>query len=85
MTDQLTQLIPIALITALIELFKLLGLPDRFVKPMAFLLGLLFAILGAYYKDLTVNIVSILTYALGAAGLYSLVLQPIKDAFTIKK
>jgi hypothetical protein len=82
---QLTDLIPIALIAGLVEVVKMIfPLPDKFVKPLAFFLALLFAILGTYDKELVSTIVSIITYALGAAGAYSFVIKPVKSVFTDK-
>ena len=78
--EQLTSLIPIALITGLVELVKItFDVPDKFIRPIVFLLALLFAIIGTLNKDLTQTIVSILTYALGASGLFSFVVKPIQN------
>ena len=74
----LNQLLPVPLIVAIVELFKIFGLPDKWVKVSVFILALALAGFFFWNTDYAQIAVNVLVYACSAAGLYSLGIKPVK-------
>lgn len=72
MLQTLLLLIPIPLITAVVQLFKEVGMPSKYAKLAAFVLAMMFATLATVNNGFTQILVAILQYALGAIGLWEL-------------
>lgn len=62
--------VPIILITTLVQLFKLLGMPSKYAPHAAFGLALILGALFFWNADVTQTIVGVLMYGLGAVGLW---------------
>jgi hypothetical protein len=83
--EQITNLIPIVIVTAIIELAKQLGLKDKYVKPAVVLVGGLMGILATFFPSATTTAMPIIIYVLAASGLYSLGVKPVQDIIEAKK
>lgn len=71
MIDSLSQLVPILLITALVQFGKeVLNIPSKYARIASFAVAVVFGVLFIYNQPLTQIVVDILAYALSAIGLW---------------
>lgn len=73
------EILPIPTIVLLVESMKLVGLPDKYVKPLVLLLALLFGFVYYWNTDIAIKVGAVVGYAVGSMGSYSLFLKPTKD------
>ncbi|HZJ58190.1 MAG TPA: hypothetical protein VFD89_08140 [Clostridia bacterium] len=68
---EIYQVAIIPLIIGVVELFKSLGLPNKFSALTASLLGILIGVFYVYPRDVPRGIIVGLSFGLAASGLYS--------------
>ena len=68
----ISSIIPVILITSLVQFCKEVGMPSKLAPIVVFLLAVLFGIIFIWNVDLMKNLVAILQFALGAIGLWEI-------------
>ena len=69
---EITNIIPIILITGIVQVLKEFGMPSKYAPAATFVVAVMFAFIFFYNLDLTKELVAILQFALGAIGLWEI-------------
>lgn len=74
----ITKAVPILFITTLVQFLKqVFNLPSRYAQLAVFFFALIFATLFYWNADITTGLIAVLTYSLGAVGLWEVGGKPL--------